>query len=878
MERKGRMKKLEGNFLYHQYLKVDSEHYGKIQKGEGGELTVTNENKGMYSVHSDEASVWTHYQIDGVHLPTQGWKIHITASKNDAQTVLNDVAMVCMERKLVFKHLKDRESFMKMNSKNANRASSGKFITIYPLNDEQFIQLLDVFADVTKKYEKGPYILNDKRWKDSNVFYRYGGFKTILNEDGEHCIYDDTGQLILDQRNPFYQVPTFMKTYDAYLDSLNIKDDLLLNEETTKLNEYTMETSLSYSNAGGVYLATRKKTNEKVIIKEARPVAGLDGIGRDALERQKIELDALTTLKDVSGVVNVIDHFQAWEHYFIVEEYIEGSDLRSWLVQNYPFVGSVDLNLYGEEIMSIMTNLYHIMEDMHQKGIAMGDIQPANVILTSSGEVKLIDFETASSVYSTDKPGMATTGFISKEINVAGARDWFGYLKLLRYLSLPILTSDTLETYLAPIQLEWIKNQYPSHIYKQFIDLFEKAANQIRSYQSDIQYQWQLDVDEQTEDLQQIVNKLVKGLGQHVTDDERFINGDIRQYELKDGKFNILNGGSGAALTLYRSNHCVEKVDKWINTHLLAKLPTVQNIGLFSGLAGIGTLLYERGYTESAQQVIQKINQTDERNDLTLRSGLSGVGLFYISLYLETNKTEYLDYAESIQGRIDSARKKQPSLKTDDWSAVPIGLIDGVSGIALFYAALYSVTSNEDYLQQAIQFITEDLDKTQKDEESDMLQTLDENNRLLPYLSGGSIGIGIAIWYVNHVSGKQLFKEEFDSILNVSKIRCTISGGLFDGAGGFLLVPSLVEDRQAQWDCTKDVIQLAHLFLIEKEDAYLYPGNFSYRLSDDLFSGSSGIILAFQSIMKKNPLYWLPLINVETFLSSTKGSALKKVR
>ncbi len=144
-------------------------------------------------------------------------------------------------------------------------------------------------------------------------------------------------------------------------------------------------------------------------------------------------------------------------------------------------------------------------------------------------------------------------------------------------------------------------------------------------------------------------------------------------------------------------------------------------------------------------------------------------------------------------------------------------------------------------------------------------------------MSGGSIGIGIAIWFLNHVSDQQLFKEEFDSILNLSKIRCTISGGLFDGAGGFLLLPSLVEDRQAQLDYTKDVIELAHLFLIEKEDTYIYPGNFSYRLSDDVFSGSSGIILAFQSIMKENPLYWLPLINVENFVASTRGSRLKEV-
>lgn len=42
-------------------------------------------------------------------------------------------------------------------------------------------------------------------------------------------------------------------------------------------------------------------------------------------------------LKDVPGVVNLIDYFQEWEHYFLVEEFIEGRDLRQWIAQDFPF-------------------------------------------------------------------------------------------------------------------------------------------------------------------------------------------------------------------------------------------------------------------------------------------------------------------------------------------------------------------------------------------------------------------------------------------------------------------------------------------------------------------------------------------------------------
>ncbi|MFP3435611.1 hypothetical protein SB781_38275, partial [Paraburkholderia sp. SIMBA_061] len=74
--------------------------------------------------------------------------------------------------------------------------------------------------------KKGAYILSDKRWKNSNVFYRYGGFRSIYNEYGEHCIKDGQGNLVKDERTPFYQVPDFVKDFDDYLNSLNHSDDL----------------------------------------------------------------------------------------------------------------------------------------------------------------------------------------------------------------------------------------------------------------------------------------------------------------------------------------------------------------------------------------------------------------------------------------------------------------------------------------------------------------------------------------------------------------------------------------------------------------------------------------------------------------------------
>lgn len=865
---------MEGNMLYHRYLKPKSEYYEKIEMREKDNAYELNEIPDTYAVILDNDSVWKHYHVKGSILPEQGWKIHVTSSLEDSKGVLDKVARLCIDKKIEFKHLKDKDSFMKMNSKNANRASSGKFITIYPMNNEVFVELLEMISLAIQDFKKGPYILNDKRWKNSNVFYRYGGFKGIINEHGEHCIRDEEGNLIKDQRNPFYQVPDFMKDFDDYLDTINNSGELETKGES-RLEQYKIETALSFSNAGGVYLATRKKDNLKVIIKEARPSAGLDGAAQDALARQEIEYDALKKLKDVPGVVNLIEYFQEWEHYFLVEEFIEGRDLRQWIAQDFPFFRDSDsMSNHVKDVKKILLQLFTLIDSMHNNGVAMGDLQPANIMITEDLTVRIIDFETAMPVNSEDRPTMATTGFVSQEMKVSGARDWFGFKRLVRYLALPVLSSEDLDGYLQYNHLNWIKENYGYEFYSFIVNLQEKCDKRIKDYQTYIPKE--INLNDQTNDfnLTSIINKLIIGVENSLTNDERFINGDIRQFEMSGGKFNFLTGGSGAAFTLTKNNSSTAEIDKWIQSVLLNNLPLIEDSGLFTGKTGILALLYDKGYKEVVLNDLKNLKDNINKTDISLRSGLAGIGLFVISLYLETKNTEYLILSEELDELIELNRVKDEPLRVNDWMAVNIGLIDGLSGVSLFYSALYSATHNKKYLEKAEVLLKKDLELTKKDDITGILQTIDDRNRLLPYISGGSIGVAISIWFLNHVSGQDLYREEVDAILKLSKTRCTISGGLFDGAGSFLLIPSMVKQGGCREGVLSEVLNLLNLFLIEKNGYYVYPGQFSYRLADDVYTGSSGIILALMGVVKDNPLYWLPLVNSDEFLARTKAKEL----
>lgn len=108
-------------------------------------------------VSREENSVWKMYKFKEQSLQAQGWQINISATLDNAEQILQKVSNILVERKVHFKHL-----------------------------------------------ASGPYILSDKCWKNSNVYYRYGGFAMIFNEQGELCIKDENGELLVDERVPYY--------------------------------------------------------------------------------------------------------------------------------------------------------------------------------------------------------------------------------------------------------------------------------------------------------------------------------------------------------------------------------------------------------------------------------------------------------------------------------------------------------------------------------------------------------------------------------------------------------------------------------------------------------------------------------------------------
>ncbi|WHY25305.1 class III lanthionine synthetase LanKC [Bacillus velezensis] len=862
---------MDKKLVYFQHMSENSKYY--IEKSPNAETDPyeVHNMPNYYTVSTEYKSPWKFYNNPNHTLKEQGWKIHISATMNNAQDILKVVSQIIFKHQIPFKHIKDKQSLFNMNSKHGNRTSSGKFIAIYPSSDNMFFGLLNELYEELKHYENGPYILNDKSWKDSNIYYRYGAFKNIYNERGELCIKDENGNLIPDNRQPYYKIPEFVSDFDQYLDT---KNNLLDTQDVSNFNDYEFQGVLRFNNGGGIYTGIRKSDGKKVVIKEGRPKVGLDGQLNDAIDRLNIEYEALNTLTEVEGVVNVLDYFKAWKHVFLVEEFVEGVTLQSWCAINYPFNIENDKNEYISKVKKIINSLIETIKLVHSKDVGMGDLQPQNIMITPESNVKIIDFEAASAL-SEENGALQTIGYTNKKNKNHKERDWYALKKVLRFCILPIGPVIDIEESIKKKHDMWIENEFGKDVY-QYVVNTENLCDRYLSDTKEKIFKNNYDSEIKKEmDMSKVINGLRNSIESNMLPNSSLIHGDVRQFVMPSGKLNVLTGGTGAALALYRSGNVNKQVRDWIENVLLKKLHVLNDdIGLFTGRAGIAATLYELGYIEEAMNLFNNLSYEDMK-DISLRSGLSGIGLSLISLYLEEDNDDFLVTSEKIADQIENRIIEDDKLSATDFAAVPIGLIDGWSGISLFYAALYSVTKKEKYYVKSKEYIEWDLKHCKVDEETNTLQTYDDQNpRLLPYLSGGSIGIGVAIWYLNYVGNNNLFREELEQIINLNKVRIAYSGGLFDGVGSFLLIPSMTKENNEISQQIELALKKLELFLIRKDDQVLFPGNFSFRLADDYYSGSAGIILGINSIKFSNPLYWLPIIKIDSFLNKTKKELL----
>lgn len=167
---------------------------------------------------------------------------------------------------------------------------------------------------------------------------------------------------------------------------------------------YTLGRVLGYGGFGITYLAWDEKLRRVVAIKEFFPHAistRSEGsvevlcydektaeFFRNGVKKMIDEGHALSSFSSNANIVNIYDCFEENNTAYIVMEYLEGEDAKT-------FLNHQGGKLEPREAVRIILPVLNALEDMHKENLIHRDISPDNIFLCNDGKIKLLDFGSA---------------------------------------------------------------------------------------------------------------------------------------------------------------------------------------------------------------------------------------------------------------------------------------------------------------------------------------------------------------------------------------------------------------------------------------------------------------------------------------------------
>lgn len=151
-------------------------------------------------------------------------------------------------------------------------------------------------------------------------------------------------------------------------------------EMKTVLGNFDLVEQLASGGMGTVYRAVQLSLKRSVAVKELRSQFANDPQYISRFEREAVALGSMSN----ENIVGVIEFGQYEGAYYIVMEYVDGLSLSN-LVKSY---GKLPANV----ALTIIENAARGMAYAHRKGIIHRDINPANIMISRDGVVKITDF------------------------------------------------------------------------------------------------------------------------------------------------------------------------------------------------------------------------------------------------------------------------------------------------------------------------------------------------------------------------------------------------------------------------------------------------------------------------------------------------------
>jgi Lanthionine synthetase C-like protein/Protein kinase domain len=343
-----------------------------------------------------EHGMWAVARPAGHRLRAQGWKLHLSATPLSIPDVLAQAVPVLLAARCAFKFPGRADAVDWLNSRACPRGTAGKYVTVYPRDDEQFRMLAESLDRATAGLP-GPEILSDRPYRTGSVVhYRFGGFTSsaVLDDDGCYrpMIVDPAGELVEDRRDAWFAPPLWAPpAWPDRPDGADGADGAGDGPRQVLLGDrFVVQRAMRHSSRGGVFRAYDRQAGAPVVIKQARADVEVDPEGRDCRDRLRHEADLYVRLALTGVAPRLVTTVETEANLFLVRELIDGMTLRRWVTAQTQ-AGGVALDVGAD----MVARLVRLVDTVHRAGLVLVDVSPNNIVVDRVGELWLIDPDNA---------------------------------------------------------------------------------------------------------------------------------------------------------------------------------------------------------------------------------------------------------------------------------------------------------------------------------------------------------------------------------------------------------------------------------------------------------------------------------------------------
>jgi hypothetical protein len=341
---------------------------------------------------------WLYVIPPGGMRRVQGWKLHISGTVLSAEEILARALPVLVSAACAFKVTRDLAFLESLCATDAPRASAGKFITIYPADDEA-CGTLATELDARLAGIHGPVVLSDLPYRPASlVSCRYGAFTAMYMLSGvgdvKPAIRTPDGTLVEDRRRAWFECPPWTSPPAAFRPLPGRVADASESEgrpseppartgQVLLADRFLVTQALRLTAKGGVYLARDLAGQGLVVIKQARPLIGLGADGMDARSFLLNEWSVLHLLAGTGITPSPVALFQHDGDLFMAQEFADGTRLDRWARRYQPGPYQPGPQADGGDVLllTVLERLCDAVGEFHSRGLVIRDLSPTNLIV-----------------------------------------------------------------------------------------------------------------------------------------------------------------------------------------------------------------------------------------------------------------------------------------------------------------------------------------------------------------------------------------------------------------------------------------------------------------------------------------------------------------